>query len=138
MYARRARFHAWDADKQDIYTFPGEGDNITKDYSKHYRMHGLAITMNTGYMSGGWTSSNYNYGTLPSIIGADMTNESNSGGVVWGPAHEIGHQHQKPINMNGLTEVTNNMFANIAVWYDGRSTSRMSGGEGDLSSVLNA
>ena len=133
-----ARFHAWDADKQDIYTFPGEGDDITKDYSKHYRMHGLAITMNTGYMSGGWTSSNYNYGTLPSIIGADMTNESNAGGVVWGPAHEIGHQHQKPINMNGLTEVTNNMFANIAVWYDGRSTSRMNGGEGDLSSVLNA
>ena len=133
-----ARFHAWDADKQDIYTFPGEGDNITKDYSKHYRMHGLAISMNEGYMSGGWTSSNYNYNTLPSIIGADMTNGSNAGGVVWGPAHEIGHQHQKPINMNGLTEVTNNMFANIAVWYDGRSTSRMNGGEGDLSSVLNA
>ena len=133
-----ARFHAWDADKQDIYTFPGEGDDITKDYSKHYRMHGLAITMNTGYMSGGWTSSNYNYGTLPNIIGADMTNESNAGGVVWGPAHEIGHQHQKPINMNGLTEVTNNMFANIAVWYDGRSTSRMSGGEGDLTNVLKA
>ena len=132
-----ARFHAWDADEQDIYTFPGKGDDITKDYSKHYRMHGLAITMNTGYMSGGWTSSNYNYGTLPSIIGADMTNESNAGSV-WGPAHEIGHQHQKPINMNGLTEVTNNMFANIAVWYDGRSTSRMNGGEGDLSSVLNA
>ena len=132
-----ARFHAWDADKQDIYTFPGKGDDITKDYSKHYRMHGLAITMNTGYMSGGWTSSNYNYGTLPSIIGADMTNERKAGSV-WGPAHEIGHQHQKPINMNGLTEVTNNMFANIAVWYDGRSTSRMSGGEGDLSSVLNA
>ena len=132
-----ARFHAWDADKQDIYTFPGEGDDITKDYSKHYRMHGLAITMNTGYMSGGWTSSNYNYSTLPSIIGADMTNESNAGSV-WGPAHEIGHQHQKPINMNGLTEVTNNMFANIAVWYDGRSTSRMNDGEGDLSSVLNA
>lgn len=132
-----ARFHAWDADKQDIYTFPGEGDDITKDYSKHYRMHGLAISMNEGYMSGGWTSSNYNYGTLPSIIGADMTNERKAGSV-WGPAHEIGHQHQKPINMNGLTEVTNNMFANIAVWYDGRSTSRMNGGEGDLSSVLNA
>ena len=133
-----ARFHAWDATKHDIYTFPGEGDDITKDYSKHYRMHGLAITMNTGYMSGGWTSSNYHYGTLPNIIGTDMVNENSAGGATWGPAHEIGHQHQKPINMNGLTEVTNNMFANIAVWYDGRGTSRMNSGKGDLSSVLNA
>ena len=133
-----ARFHAWDATKHDIYTFPGEGDDITKDYSKHYRMHGLAITMNTGYMSGGWTSSNYHYNTLPSIIGTDMVNENSAGGATWGPSHEIGHQHQKPINMNGLTEVTNNMFANIAVWYDGRGTSRMNSGQGDLSSVLNA
>lgn len=133
-----ARFHAWDATKHDIYTFPGESDEITKDYSKHYRMHGLAITMNTGYMSGGWTSSNYHYNTLPGIIGTDMVDENSAGGATWGPGHEIGHQHQKPINMNGLTEVTNNMFANIAVWYDGRGTSRMNSGQGDLSSVLNA
>ena len=64
---------------------------------------------------------------------------SSSGGVSVGSRVKIiGHQHQKPINMNGLTEVTNNMFANIAVWYDGRGTSRMNSGQGDLSSVLNA
>ncbi|MGM9688105.1 MAG: M60 family metallopeptidase [Alloprevotella sp.] len=134
-----ARYHAWDETKHDIFTYTGNDGtgNFGCDYSKHYRMHGLAITLSTGYMSGGWTSSNYNYSTLPDIIG-QMTDESSSGGVTWGPGHEIGHQHQSLLNMRGLTEVSNNMFSNVAVWYDGRGTSRTNSGEGDLTNVLKA
>lgn len=140
-----ARFHAWNdafgsiPENHDIFRYTGSetGNQYACNYGNYYRMHGMAISNDTGYMSGGWNSSNYQYATLASIIG-QMTDESNSGGVSWGPAHEIGHQHQGPLNMRGLTEVTNNFFANVAVWYDGRGTSRTAEGQGDLSSVLNA
>ncbi len=139
MAEANARYHAWDATKHDIFTYTGNDgtENFGADYSKHYRMHGLGITLSTGYMSGGSTSSNYNYSTLPDIIGG-MTNENTTGGVMWGPGHEIGHQHQQLLNMRGLTEVSNNMFSNVAVWYDGRGTSRTAEGQGDLTSVLEA
>lgn len=140
-----ARYHAWNAafgsipENHDIFRYTGnDTDNpYACNYSNYYRMHGLGITMNNGYMSGGWNSSNYHYNTLADIIGK-MTDETSTGGVCWGPGHEIGHQHQAPLNMRGLTEVSNNFFSNVAVWYDGRGTSRTAEGQGDLSNVLNA
>lgn len=140
-----ARYHAWNAafgsipENHDIFRYTGnDTDNpYACNYSNYYRMHGLGITMNNGYMSGGWNSSNYHYNTLADIIGK-MTDETSTGGVCWGPGHEIGHQHQTPLNMRGLTEVSNNFFSNVAVWYDGRGTSRTAEGQGDLSNVLNA
>lgn len=140
-----ARYHAWNAafgsipENHDIFRYTGNdtGNPYACNYSNYYRMHGLGITMDNGYMSGGWNSSNYKYSTLADIIGK-MTEESSTGGVCWGPAHEIGHQHQAPLNMRGLTEVSNNFFSNVAVWYDGRGTSRTAEGQGDLSNVLNA
>ena len=68
---------------------------------------------------------------MGSIIGEIATNA----GSTWGPAHEIGHQHQKVFSVNGLTEVTNNMHSNIAVWYMGLGTSRVNGDEGNLAAV---
>lgn len=140
-----ARYHAWNAafgsipENHDIFRYTGnDTDNpYACNYSNYYRMHGLGITMDNGYMSGGWNSSNYHYNTLADIIGK-MTDETSTGGVCWGPGHEIGHQHQAPLNMRGLTEVSNNFFSNVAVWYDGRGTSRTAEGQGDLSNVLNA
>lgn len=117
-----------------VYAYTGKDKEYASSYEDYYRMHCLAIGIPTGYMSGGWTSSNYNYGTFQAIIEGITTNAGNT----WGPGHEIGHQHQGPINMNGLTEVTNNLFANVCVWYDGRATSRTNSGEGDLSYVLKA
>ena len=117
-----------------VYAYTGKDSEYASSYEDYYRMHCLAIGIPTGYMSGGWTSSNYNYGTFPAIIEGITTNAGNT----WGPGHEIGHQHQGPINTAGLTEVTNNLFANICVWYDGRATSRTNSGEGDLSYVLKA
>ena len=88
----------------------------------------------SGYMSGGWRVCNYHYNTMGSIIGLIGA----EAGPTWGPAHEIGHQNQGVFNLNGQTEVTNNFFSNVAVWYMGMGTSRVNGNEGSLESVLAA
>ncbi len=98
------------------------------DYSEYFNHHGIALGNFSGYMSGGWRNCNYNHNTMNSIIGEIATNA----GSAWGPAHEIGHQHQSVFTVNGLTEVTNNMHSNIAVWYMGMGTSRVNGSEGSL------
>lgn len=104
-----------------------------KDYSEYFNHHGLAYGNFSGYMSGGWKNCNYHHNTMDKIIGDIAVNA----GSTWGPGHEIGHQHQGPLTVNGLTEVTNNMFSNIAVWYMGIGTSRINGSEGSLTRLNN-
>lgn len=104
------------------------------DYSEYFNHHGAAVGSGSGYMSGGWRVCNYHYNTMGSIIGKIAA----EAGPTWGPAHEIGHQHQTIFNLNGQTEVTNNFHSNVAVWYMGMGTSRVNGSEGSLSSVLDA
>ena len=104
------------------------------DYSEYFNHHGAGVGAPSGYMSGGWRVCNYHYNTMGSVIGL-IAAES---GPTWGPAHEIGHQHQGVFNLNGQTEVTNNFFSNVAVWYMGMGTSRVNGNEGSLESVLAA
>ena len=43
---------------------------------------------------------------------------------MWCIAHEQGHNRQNPINMAGNTEISNNLFSNVAVYKQGRYTSR--------------
>ena len=104
------------------------------DYSEYFNHHACGVGAGSGYMSGGWRVCNYHYNTMGSIIGV-IANEA---GPTWGPAHEVGHQHQAVFNLNGQTEVTNNFFSNVAVWYMGMGTSRVNGSEGSLESVLAA
>lgn len=104
------------------------------DYSDYYNHHGAAVGSGSGYMSGGWRVCNYHYNTMGSIIGKIAA----EAGPTWGPAHEIGHQHQTIFNLNGQTEVTNNFHSNVAVWYMGMGTSRYNGDDGNLEHVLGA
>ena len=104
------------------------------DYSEYFNHHGCGVGWPNGYMSGGWRVTAYHYETMEGIIGT----MASSSGSTWGPAHEIGHQHQSIINLEGQTEVTNNLFSNIAVWYMGMATSRYDGSQGSLESVLGA
>ena len=101
------------------------------DYSEHFNHHGIALGNFSGYMSGGWRNCNYNQNTMDQIIGTIAVNA----GSTWGPAHEIGHQHQSVFTVNGLTEVTNNFHSNVAVWYMGLGTSRVNGWSGNLENV---
>ena len=123
----------WSAKAGNIYDYTeamyaGQGG---VDYSEHFNHHGIALGNFSGYMSGGWRNCNYNHNTMDQIIGTIAVNA----GSTWGPAHEIGHQHQSVFTVNGLTEVTNNMHSNIAVWYMGIGTSRVNGSEGNLATL---
>lgn len=102
------------------------------DYSEYFNHHGCGVGANNGYMSGGWLVCNYHYNTMGSIIGKIPAET----GPTWGPAHEIGHQHQAVFNLNGQTEITNNFFSNVAVWYMGMGTSRVNGSSGSLENLL--
>ena len=121
------------SDQLKVTAFTGhDADDFGCDYSEYYRVHGLSFGTEGGYMYGGWDHCGYNFNTMESIL-LSMVDES---GPHWGPAHEIGHQHQGPLNMRGLTEVTNNLFSNVVLWYFGKSTARYNGTDGALSNVL--
>lgn len=83
----------------------------------------LSATDMTGdsYMHATSYGTYYNVTTIPTVMNyADMW----SGGAIWGPAHENGHVFQKYINMVGQTEVSNNVFSNVAIYNNGHLTSR--------------
>lgn len=123
----------WSAKAGNIYDYTEEmyANQNGVDYGEYFNHHGIALGNFSGYMSGGWRNCNYNHNTMDQIIGTIAVNA----GSTWGPAHEIGHQHQKVFTVNGLTEVTNNMHSNIAVWYMGIGTSRVNGSEGNLATL---
>ena len=75
----------------------------------------------SGHMYASTYGTYYNENTI-----ADVMNYDNlfAGGSLWGPAHEIGHINQAVINIIGQSEVSNNLFSNIAVFQNGHLTSR--------------
>jgi hypothetical protein len=136
MDSLNALYPRWDKEwknKAEIYNYSDamyeERNGV--DYSEYFNHHGIALGNFSGYMSGGWRNCNYNQNTMGDIIGGIAV----GAGQTWGPAHEIGHQHQSVFNVNGLTEVTNNFHSNVAVWYMGMGTSRINGSEGALDKV---
>ncbi len=42
----------------------------------------------------------------------------------WCAGHECGHNNQQAINLEGCTEVSNNLFSNVICFLDGRTTSK--------------
>ena len=130
-------YHRWDKEWKNNagniydYTEAMYANQNGVDYGEYFNHHGIALGNFSGYMSGGWRNCNYNQNTMGDIIG----NITVGAGQTWGPAHEIGHQHQSVFTVNGLTEVTNNMHSNIAVWYMGMGTSRVNGSQGSLATL---
>ena len=131
----------WNSDGTtgDIYTYDEAGPDgktykeyCEVDYSEHFNHHGVGLGTESGYMSAGGQHCNYHINTFGNIVSL-IASEA---GSLWGPAHEIGHQHQNVFNIRGGTEVTNNVFSNAAVWYMGMATSRVNGAAGCLSNVL--
>ena len=130
-------YHRWDKEWKNNagniydYTEAMYANQNGVDYGEYFNHHGIALGNFSGYMSGGWRNCNYNQNTMDQIV----QNIARNAGATWGPAHEIGHQHQSVFTVNGLTEVTNNMHSNIAVWYMGMGTSRVNGSEGNLATL---
>lgn len=122
------------SDKERLFDYTGNDGEFAAGYEDYYNVHGLSLGVGYNYMYGGWDHCGYHYNTMESIL----TNLPYNAGSHWGPGHEIGHQHQKLLTVNGLTEVTNNLFSNVVLWYYGETTSRVNGDEGSLSHVLAA
>lgn len=122
------------SDKDHVFAYTGDDtDGFGTDYGDYYNVHGLAFGVGgSSYMYGGWDHCGYHYNTMGGVI----QNLPTDAGSHWGPGHEIGHQHQELLNMRGLTEVTNNLFANVVLWYFGETTSRYNGDNGSLTNVL--
>lgn len=97
---------------------------LYEDYGGKFNNLFSATSINSNYMYATTWGTYYEKSTLSSVFSAE--NMTTSAGSIWGPAHEMGHNHQKLINMIGCTEVSNNVFSNIAVYEQGRATSRAS------------
>lgn len=121
------------SDCNEVFSFTGTDTEYPSDYADYYNLHGLSFGVGgNSYMYGSWDHCGYHYNTMESVI----QNLPREAGVHWGPGHEIGHQHQGPLNMRGLTEVTNNLFSNVVLWFYGETTSRYNGTEGALNNAL--
>ena len=83
-------------------------------------MMAVSITGNN-HMFASTYGTYYNENTLGDVMKYENLF---AGGSLWGPAHEIGHINQAAINIIGQSEVSNNLFSNIAVYLNGHLTSR--------------
>jgi hypothetical protein len=91
-------------------------------YPEQMNNHVFAISPETGYM---WQSDyrvGFVYTYLNNILLKDnvMAVKDNA----WGPAHEIGHIHQKTINWPSCSESSNNLFSNYTLYKLGKYCSR--------------
>ena len=92
-----------------------------EDFEGRYRNVWNAYSGASSYMHSTTHGTWYTESTLSTIMNyANMR----KGGNLWGPSHEIGHNHQASINVIGTTESSNNLFSNIVRFEQGIQTSR--------------
>lgn len=61
---------------------------------------------------------------MESAIPSIMNPDDMCADGIWGPAHECGHLRQYLIQMMGTLESSNNLFSNVVVYKQGRTTQR--------------
>ena len=93
-----------------------------EDLQGRFRNIWNAFSVNHGYMYASTYGTYYSDGTIGTIMNYNTITAS--GGAIWGPSHEIGHNHQACFNIVGATEVSNNLFSNVNVFLHGVSTTR--------------
>ncbi len=93
-----------------------------EEYEGRMRNVWNAFSVNYNYMFATSYGTYYENSTLSTVMNYyEMTH---SAGSLWGPSHEMGHNHQGAINLIGTTESSNNLFSNINVYEAGISTTR--------------
>lgn len=91
-------------------------------YADRLRNIWNAFSIDHSYMYATSYGTYYEHSTLATVLNYYTLLRNAS--QLWGPAHEIGHNHQSLINCVGDTEVSNNMFSNIVMHESGISTTR--------------
>ena len=92
-----------------------------EDFEGRYRNVWNAFSGASSYMHSTTYGTWYHESTIPTIMNYQKMTQP---GNLWGPSHEIGHNHQGSINVIGTTESSNNMFSNINTFEQGIITSR--------------
>ena len=93
-----------------------------EDLAGRFRNVWNAFSVTHGYMYASTYGTYYENSTIGTVMNYNAL--TSSGGSIWGPSHEIGHNHQASINVVGATEVSNNLFSNVNVFLHGISTTR--------------
>ena len=93
-----------------------------EDFEGRYRNVWNCFSIDYNYMFATTYGTYYNNSTLPTIM--NYANMTKTAGNLWGPSHEMGHNHQGSINVIGTTESSNNMFSNINIFEQGIAASR--------------
>lgn len=93
-----------------------------EDLQGRFRNIWNAFSVNHGYMYATTYGTYYENSTISTVMNYNTL--TSSGGAIWGPSHEIGHNHQACFNIVGATEVSNNLFSNVNVFLHGVSTTR--------------
>lgn len=108
----------WD----DIIAWQQDLMGIDDVRPSQFNNHIFAISPEGSYMWASHYRVAFVYTYLNNILLYDnvMAAEDNA----WGPAHEIGHVHQIPINWASSTESSNNLFSNYIIYKLGKYKSR--------------
>ena len=93
-----------------------------EDLAGRFRNVWNAFSVTHGYMYSTTYGTYYENSTISTVMNYNTL--TSSGGAIWGPSHEIGHNHQACFNIVGATEVSNNLFSNVNVYLQGISTTR--------------
>ena len=93
-----------------------------EDFKGRYNNIWNAYSGASSYMHSTTRGTWYTESTISTIM--NYKNMSTSAGNLWGPSHEIGHNHQGSINVIGSTESSNNLFSNINTFESGILNSR--------------
>ena len=93
-----------------------------EDLQGRFRNIWNAFSVNHGYMYSTTYGTYYEDGTISTVMNYNTL--TSSGGAIWGPSHEFGHNLQACFNIVGATEVSNNLFSNVNVFLQGVSTTR--------------
>ena len=108
----------WD----DIITWQQELMGIDDVRPSQVNNHLFAVSPEDGYM---W-ASDYRIGFVNTYLNNILLydNVMAAKDNAWGPAHEIGHIHQRAINWPSSTESSNNLFSNYILYKLGKYCSR--------------
>lgn len=108
----------WD----DMVGYQHELMGLEGIYPEQMNNHVFAISPESGYMWQADYRIGFVYTYLNNILLKEnvLAYEDNA----WGPAHEIGHIHQRTINWTGCSESSNNLFSNYTHYRLGKYPSR--------------
>lgn len=109
--------HVWDQICANEDRYMG-----VEDFEGRYNNIWNVFSGASSYMHSTTRGTWYTESTISTVM--NYKKMTTGGGNLWGPSHEIGHNHQGSIKVIGSTESSNNLFSNINTFESGILNSR--------------